>query len=73
MTSQTYAVVGLTCGHCAHAVTDEITALQGVTGVDIDLVVEGTLTLRVTSETALPDADVAAALDQAGDYRLTQD
>jgi copper chaperone CopZ len=70
MTTQTYSVTGLTCGHCAGAVTDELKELDGVTAVDVDLVAGGTSTVTVTSESALDTAAVATALDEAGDYRL---
>jgi len=65
-----YAVTGLTCGHCASAVTSELTALDQVQAVDVDLVAGGTSTVTVTSATALTDAQVAEALDEAGDYEL---
>ena len=70
MSTQTFPVTGLTCGHCVGAVTSEVKALPGVTGVQIDLVSEGISTLSVTADQILTDADVAAALDEAGDYRL---
>ncbi len=70
MTTETYLVAGLTCGHCVAAVSDEIEAIAGVTDVTVDLVAEGISTVRVTSEAAIPEARVAAALDEAGDYRL---
>jgi copper chaperone CopZ len=70
MTTQSYSVTGMTCGHCAGAVTDELKELDGVTAVDVDLVAGGTSTVTVTSESALDTAAVAAALDEAGDYRL---
>ena len=70
MSTQTFPVTGLTCGHCVGAVTSELSALPGVTDVQIDLVAEGTSTLSVTADQALTDAEVAAALDEAGDYRL---
>ncbi len=70
MALQTYAVTGLTCGHCVHAVSSEIGALPGVSGVDVDLDVGGTSTIRVTAEASLSDEQIAAALDEAGDYHL---
>ena len=70
MTTQTFPVTGLTCGHCVGAITSELTALPGVTDVKIDLVVEGTSTLSFTADKALTDAEVAAALDEAGEYQL---
>ena len=36
-TNNTFAVTGLTCGHCVGAVTDELRALPGVSEVEIDL------------------------------------
>ncbi len=33
----TFTVTGMTCGHCVQAVTDEITALDGVEKVDVEL------------------------------------
>jgi copper chaperone CopZ len=70
MTTQTYPVTGMTCGHCAHAVTTELKALDGVTDVDVDLVAGGTSTVTVTSSRPLQESQDAAALDEAGDYRL---
>jgi copper chaperone len=70
MSVATYAVTGLTCGHCVHAVTSEIRALPGVSEVDVDLNAGGTSTVRVTTDTPLADKQIAAALDEAGDYYL---
>ncbi|SNS00868.1 copper ion binding protein [Geodermatophilus pulveris] len=63
MTSTDYAVRGMTCGHCATAVTEEVAKIPGVTGVQVDVA-----TGRVTVETDQPvSADaVAAAVDEAG-------
>ena len=38
MTTQTYPVTGMTCGHCEHAVTSELKTLDGVTDVAVELV-----------------------------------
>lgn len=67
MTTTTYTVVGMTCSHCVASVTEEVSALAGVRGVDIDLAT-GMLTL--TSDAPLEEAAVAAAVDEAG-YELT--
>ena len=66
----TYAVTGMTCGHCAHAVTGELSGLEGVSRVDVSLVPGGESKVTVTSEAPLSAQAVAAALDEAGDYRL---
>ena len=70
MSTQTFPVTGLTCGHCVGAVTSELSVLAGVTDVQIDLVVDGTSTVRVTADQELSDDEVALALDEAGDYKL---
>jgi len=67
MTTATYTVTGMTCGHCVSAVTEEVTAVPGVTGVDVDLA-SGRLT--VTSDAPVDDDAVRAAVDEAG-YELT--
>jgi len=72
MTSATYQVNGMTCEHCVRAVTTELTDLAGVTDVSVDLVPGGTSAVMVTSEAPLAEQAVAAALDEAGDYRLAR-
>jgi copper chaperone len=62
----TFRVAGMTCGHCVGAVTEEVTKLPGVASVDVDLA-SGQVT--VTSTAPLDDADIAAAVDEAG-YEL---
>jgi copper chaperone len=73
MTTTTYPVVGLTCDHCVHAVTEELSDLPGVDLVEIALDAGGTSTVTVVSANALTDDQVAGALDEAGDYRLAQE
>lgn len=70
MTTSTYAVTGLTCAHCVAAVTEELTAVAGVDRVDVALDAGGTSTVTVVSATPLDEATVAAALDEAGEYRI---
>jgi copper chaperone len=70
MTSSTYQVTGLTCGHCVKAVSDELGALDGVSEVAVELNPAGVSTVTVTSARLLPPEQVDAALDEAGDYRL---
>lgn len=62
----TYAVTGMTCENCVKHVTTELTEIDGVTGVSVDLNSEGTSHVTVTSDQPVP-ADVAhAAIDEAG-------
>ncbi len=70
MAEQTFAVTGMTCEHCVHAVQTELGALPGVHAVTVDLGAGGTSTVRVTGADELTSEQVAAALDEAGDYRL---
>jgi copper chaperone CopZ len=62
-----YVVTGMTCDHCVRAVTEEVSALDGVDDVAVDLT-SGRLT--VTSSSDVPYASVAAAVDEAG-YALS--
>jgi len=70
MSNQIFPVTGLTCGHCVGAITSEVSAVDGVNSVQIDLVTGGTSIMSVTADKALTDADVIAALDEAGEYQL---
>jgi copper chaperone len=71
MTTQTtaYSVSGMTCGHCVAAITEEVSALGGVTGVEIDLVAGGLSRLRVSVDALVTDDAVGAAVEEAG-YHL---
>ena len=62
-TTSTYTVAGMTCGHCVASVTAEITRLDGVTAVDVDLA-SGRVT--VESDGPLDASAIVAAVDEAG-------
>ena len=70
MTTTTYKVTGMTCEHCANAVTTEVSALGGVCAVQVQLVPNGVSLVTVAAAAPLPDAEVSAALDEAGGYQL---
>ena len=70
MSTQNFAVDGMTCGHCASAVTEELQALAGVTDVQVALVAGGTSAVTVEATRELTPAEVATALDEAGNYSL---
>ena len=63
MAESTFTVTGMTCGHCVASVTEEVTKIDGVTGVDVDL---PTGAVKVTSATPVEEADVKAAVEEAG-------
>jgi copper chaperone len=62
VTSQ-YVVSGMHCGHCVNSVTEEVSAVSGVTDVEVDLD-SGRLT--VVSNTEIPLQSIEAAVDEAG-------
>ncbi len=66
---QEYRVAGMTCGHCQAAVTNEVSAISGVTQVVVDLQPEGASTVTVTSDTEIGPDQVKAAVAEAG-YEL---
>jgi copper chaperone len=72
MASAIYHVAGMTCEHCAKAVTVELEALDGVSEVTVDLVPGGASAVTVLSAAPLSLQDVEAALDEAGEYRITE-
>ena len=72
MTSSTYLVTGMTCGHCVNAVSSELKAIDGVADVAVDLDAGGASAVTVTSAQPLRPEQVRAALDEAGDYRLAE-
>lgn len=63
MVTTRYAVKGMTCEHCVSAVSSEVGRLDGVTGVEVDL---ATGSVTVTSVSALNDAAIREAVDEAG-------
>ena len=63
MSTTTYTVSGMTCGHCVAAVTEEVAKLDDVKRVDVDLA-SGRVT--VESDGPIDDAAFAAAVDEAG-------
>ena len=66
MATATYEVTGMTCEHCVNAVKGEISQLQGVEQVDVEL--EGG---KVTVQSGAPvdDAEIRSAVEKAG-YQL---
>ncbi|GAT71974.1 heavy-metal-associated domain-containing protein [Microbacterium hydrocarbonoxydans] len=68
MNTTTYAVTGMTCGHCEGSVRSEVAKVEGVTGIQVSA---ASGSLVVTSDTVLDDAAVLAAVDEAG-YRAVR-
>ena len=66
MSAVTFSVTGMTCQHCVASVTEEVQEIAGVTDVRVDLT---TGSVTVTSDQPLSEADVKAAVEEAG-YQL---
>jgi copper chaperone len=65
-TTTSYSVTGMTCSHCVAAVTEEVSRLDGVSAVDVDLNPGGDSRVTVTSTVPLPVDAVREAVDEAG-------
>ena len=63
MTTTTFLVPGMTCGHCKGAVTDELSKINGVIKVDVDL---DSKVVSVESSAAIEWQAIADAIDEAG-------
>jgi copper chaperone CopZ len=59
-------VTGMTCGHCVSSVTEELSAIDGVESVQVQLNVGGVSTVTVASTATLSPDAVRAAIDEAG-------
>ena len=66
MLHKTVHVGGMSCDHCIHAVTEEISEIPGLTGVNIDLHAGEISPVTIASDNEISDTDIAAAVDQAG-------
>jgi copper chaperone len=62
MMEVTYAVPGMSCDHCKHAVSSELSKVEGVESVDVDLETK----LVVVHGSELDDGALRAAIDEAG-------
>lgn len=58
-----FQVPGMTCGHCKGAVTDELSKINGVIKVDVDL---DSKVVSVESSAAIEWQAIADAIDEAG-------
>jgi copper chaperone len=60
--TRTYSVPGIHCGHCAAAIKEEVSSVEGVEGVDVDLDAK-VVTIRGQ---ALSDVGLREAIEEAG-------
>lgn len=63
MSTTTYTVTGMSCGHCEASVREEVGSLAGVSDVEVSA---KTGALTVTSDGSVDDAQVQAAVAEAG-------
>ncbi len=63
---KTLKISGMTCGHCVASVTKELSKLPGATNVTVDL---ASATAHLKADESVTEADLAAAVDEAG-YQL---
>jgi copper chaperone len=66
MRTVTMTVTGMTCGHCASSVREEVENIPGVTEVDVELA-SGKLT--IDSEAPIQTDAIKGAVEEAG-YQL---
>jgi copper chaperone CopZ len=64
--STTYRVEGMTCGHCVSAVTEQLSALDGVSTVSVDLAPGGASTVTVAGSKPLTDEQITRILQSQG-------
>ena len=60
--TKTYSVPAIHCGHCAAAITEEVSAVAGVHDVDVDLEAK---VVTIRGET-LSDEALREAIEEAG-------
>jgi copper chaperone CopZ len=63
MSTNTYQVTGMTCGHCEASVSEEVSQIPGVETVEVSA---HSGLLVVTGSAPVDDAAVLAAVDEAG-------
>lgn len=63
-----YGITGMTCDHCVHSVTEEVSALTGVSDVKIVLIKDGQSVMTLISENGIDLNEVKEAVAEAGNY-----
>jgi copper chaperone len=66
-----YLVEGMTCGHCVASVTEEVSAVDGVTNVSVDLNVGGASRVMVASSKPIQVDEIRSAVTEAGYSLIT--
>lgn len=63
MSTITYTVTGMSCGHCEASVRKEVGGIAGIRDIEVSA---KTGALSVTSDDSVDDAQVIAAVAEAG-------
>ena len=63
MATNEYQVTGMTCGHCEMSIREEVAEIAGVEGIQVSA---QTGKLVVTSSESVEDAQILAAVAEAG-------
>lgn len=66
ITSENYLVNGMTCSHCVASVTEEVSAVAGVTSVSVELNAGGTSRVSVAGAALMEPDEIRAAITEAG-------
>jgi copper chaperone len=61
-----YLVEGMSCGHCVASVTEEVSAVDGVTNVSVDLNAGGASRVMVVSSKPIQVDAIRSAVTEAG-------
>lgn len=64
--SAQFPVEGMTCEHCVRSVTEEVSAIEGVSGVAVELHAGGVSTVTVSGPTPVDAERVRKAVEEAG-------
>ena len=59
-TTRTYSVPGISCDHCKHAIESEVSTVEGVDVVVVDV------DAKLVTVSGGDDAAIRAAIDEAG-------
>lgn len=64
--STRFLVEGMTCEHCVRSVTEEVSSIEGVSAVDVDLRAGDVSTVTVSSAAPVDPDRVREAVEEAG-------
>ncbi|MGV8896326.1 MAG: heavy-metal-associated domain-containing protein [Rhodoglobus sp.] len=67
-----YLVEGMTCSHCVASITEEVSAVDGVDSVSVELNAGGASRIMVVSSTPIEPGAIRDAVTEAG-YSLAAD